>query len=108
MPVAARHVPERTCVACRQQQAKRALVRAVRTGEGRVVVDPTGKLAGRGAYVCHQARCWQAALRKDGLARALKTTISAADRAALEAFATSIEEDSPRPAARSSAEGDAR
>ena len=69
-----RHVPQRTCVACRQTSAKRQLVRIVRTPDGSVTVDPTGKLSGRGAYLCtDQPACWQAALKNRGvLARALK------------------------------------
>src|SRR5437868_4512532 len=68
-----RHVPQRTCVACRQTSAKRQLVRIVRTPDGRITVDPTGKLSGRGAYVCDSPTCWQAAVKQRGtLARALK------------------------------------
>ena len=84
--MAGRHVPERTCIACRVLQPKRAMVRIVRTGSGGVLVDPTGKAAGRGAYLCQQAACWELALRKQALARALKTTISAADEAALRVY----------------------
>ena len=85
-----RHVPERTCVACRTPQPKRAMVRIVRTVPGAVVVDPTGKLSGRGAYLCRQASCWERGLRKDVLPRALKTSLSEADRAALEAYAAGL------------------
>ncbi len=68
-----RHVPQRTCVACRQTSAKRQLVRIVRTPDGRVTVDPSGKLSGRGAYVCELPTCRQAALKQGGpLSRALK------------------------------------
>ncbi|HZU07113.1 MAG TPA: YlxR family protein [Chloroflexota bacterium] len=81
-----RHIPMRTCVGCRQEQPKRQLVRLVRTPEGRVLVDPTGKAPGRGAYLCRQPACWNAALRRSALAGALRTTLSAEDRAALERF----------------------
>jgi predicted RNA-binding protein YlxR (DUF448 family) len=68
-----RHVPQRTCVACRQTSAKRQLVRIVRTPDGSVTVDPTGKLSGRGAYLCDSPLCWQAAFKQRGaLSRALK------------------------------------
>lgn len=67
-----RHVPQRTCVACRQTDAKRQLVRLVRTPDGHVVIDPTGKRAGRGAYLCATADCWTTALRRGTLTRALK------------------------------------
>jgi uncharacterized protein len=67
-----RHVPQRTCVACRQGKAKRELVRVVRTPTGAVHIDPTGKLSGRGAYLCRAGECWRAALQRGVLPRALK------------------------------------
>ncbi len=67
-----RHVPQRTCVACRRTDAKRGLVRIVRLPEGRVAVDPTGKHAGRGAYLCADQMCWETALKRRALERALK------------------------------------
>ena len=67
-----RHVPQRTCVACRQGKAKRDLVRVVRTTSGAVCVDPTGKQSGRGAYLCLSADCWNTALTRGVLPRALK------------------------------------
>lgn len=69
-----KHVPQRTCVACRQTDAKRGLVRLVRTPEGRVEVDPTGKRNGRGAYLCHNPVCWEAAIKRHSLERALRIT----------------------------------
>ncbi|MCC6174094.1 MAG: YlxR family protein [Chloroflexi bacterium] len=81
-----RHTPERTCVACRSQRPKREMVRVVRAPDGSVSVDPTGKKSGRGAYLCLRADCWQAALKRHALERALKTELSAADREALAAF----------------------
>ena len=53
----------RMCVACREHDAKRALVRIVRTTEGTVEIDPTGRRNGRGAYLCHQPACWERAIR---------------------------------------------
>ena len=53
-----RPLPERTCVACRVSRPKRHLVRLVRTAEGTVEVDKTGKRAGRGAYLCPAQVCW--------------------------------------------------
>jgi predicted RNA-binding protein YlxR (DUF448 family) len=79
-----RHVPQRTCVGCRQVQAKRALVRVVRTAEG-VHIDPTGKAAGRGAYLHDQRTCWEAGLRGP-LARALKAELTTEDRSRLESY----------------------
>ena len=88
-----RHVPIRTCVACRATGAKRGLIRIVRTPQGGVEVDLTGKAAGRGAYLCRRRQCWQDALRKEGLARALRVKMWDADRDKLKAFAEEIEEE---------------
>ncbi|HEY7030833.1 MAG TPA: YlxR family protein [Thermomicrobiales bacterium] len=70
-----KHVPQRMCVSCRERSAKRTLVRIVRTPEGTVEIDPTGKRNGRGAYLCDDPACWERALRTGALANALKTTI---------------------------------
>jgi predicted RNA-binding protein YlxR (DUF448 family) len=88
---ATRHVPQRTCIACRTASAKREFVRVVRTPQGTVEADPSGKRAGRGAYLCARLSCWQEALKKDRLARALRTTISADDRDALRRYAEQFE-----------------
>ena len=65
--------PERTCVGCRAVAPKGALVRVVRTPTGTVVVDAAGSAPGRGAYVHRTAACVEAALRRGGLARSLRT-----------------------------------
>lgn len=70
------HVPQRTCVICRRRDAKRQLTRIVRQPGGEVAVDPTGKMNGRGAYVCHDHACWSRAAQGQGLARALKTDLT--------------------------------
>ncbi len=71
-----KHVPQRMCVACRERDAKRALIRVVRTPEGAVEIDPTGKRNGRGAYLCGRPGCWDRALVTNALARALNTTMT--------------------------------
>ena len=91
--VRAKHVPLRTCVACRTTGAKRGLVRVVRTPQGGVEVDPTGKAAGRGAYLCRRRQCWQEALKKEGLARALRVKLWDADIDKLKAFAEELAEE---------------
>jgi predicted RNA-binding protein YlxR (DUF448 family) len=86
-----KHVPQRTCIACRRTDPKRALVRLVRDGEGRVRIDATGKQAGRGAYLCHDPACWDQALRRRGLERALRVeALVGEDRAQLEQFAQAL------------------
>jgi predicted RNA-binding protein YlxR (DUF448 family) len=85
-----RHVPQRTCIACRSTEAKRGLVRVVRTPEGRVELDPTGKKNGRGAYVHEASACWSEALKKDRLGRALKVAVPAEDLAQLRGHADAL------------------
>jgi predicted RNA-binding protein YlxR (DUF448 family) len=86
-------VPLRTCVACRTTDAKRGLIRIVRTPEGGVEVDTTGRAAGRGAYLCKRRQCWQEALKRDALARALRVKLGETDRDRLKAFAEELKED---------------
>ena len=86
-----KHVPVRTCVACRRTDAKRGLFRLVREADGRVAVDPTGKRAGRGAYLCHDPACWEQALKRRGLERALRIeSLQPEDGAALEQMAQTL------------------
>lgn len=84
-----KHVPQRTCIACRQVEGKRSLIRVVRTPEG-VRVDPSGKLAGRGAYLHPYQTCWRAVLNSGRLGQALRTRLSDEERAALEAYMQSL------------------
>jgi uncharacterized protein len=70
-----KHIPQRMCVACREHDAKRGLYRIVRTPEGKVEPDPTGRRNGRGAYLCGRAACWDKALASGILARALNVII---------------------------------
>jgi hypothetical protein len=88
-----KHVPQRTCVVCRSERGKRELVRIVRTPAGAVQVDPSGKLAGRGAYLCKARECWNAPGFTQRLSTALKTTLSTEDAAALKAYAETLPEE---------------
>ncbi len=92
-----KHVPIRTCVACRQTAGKRALIRIVRSPEG-VQVDPRGKMPGRGAYLHPVRGCWERALATRALDRALRTTLSPQERAALEAYAATLPHELEEPA----------
>ncbi len=85
-----RHVPQRTCIGCRQEAGKRALIRIVRTPEQRVIVDPTGKANGRGAYLHPARECWEKALKRGTIAYALKITPVQEDVEALRAFAMTL------------------
>lgn len=79
-----KHIPQRMCVGCRTVLAKRTLVRLVRGPDG-VRIDPTGKAAGRGAYLHSLRGCWERGLR-ESLAAALKTELTPTDREMLAAF----------------------
>ena len=83
-----KHIPQRTCVGCRTVLPKRSLTRLVRRPEG-VQVDPTGKLAGRGAYLHNVRSCWEKGL-KGPLAHALKVELNANDLERLRQFAKTL------------------
>jgi hypothetical protein len=70
-----RHIPQRSCIACRQVRGKSELLRIVRTPPGAVEVDRTGKLAGRGAYVCRDESCIAQAIKQKKLGRALGVAV---------------------------------
>lgn len=78
-----KHVPLRTCAGCRQVKPKRELVRIVHSPNGRVAVDSTGKQPGRGVYVCANKECWDAALKRERLDKALRTAIPKEERDSL-------------------------
>lgn len=85
------------CVACRQTDGKRALIRLVRTADG-VVFDPSGKVAGRGAYIHPEAGCWQKILDSQILQRSLRSEISPGNWEALTAaIAALLGESEERP-----------
>ena len=71
---------KRTCIACGAQGDKLGLLRIVRTADGRACFDATGRMAGRGAYVC-SAACFKAATKAKRLNRALKMPVSEEDYA---------------------------
>ncbi len=71
-----RKIPMRMCVGCREMKEKRDLIRVVRSPEGEVSLDPTGKKPGRGAYVCRQGECLQRAIKQRQLERQLQTALS--------------------------------
>lgn len=86
-----KHIPQRMCIACRRTDSKRGLMRLVRDAEGRVAADPTGKRAGRGAYICHDPSCWEQALKRHALQRALRIdTLRPEDHMELEQIARGL------------------
>lgn len=82
----AKHQPQRRCVVCRQQTHKRDLVRIVRTSDG-IFIDPTGRMQGRGAYVCDNPVCREKARNGKAIAGALRTSLNEADRERLRELA---------------------
>jgi predicted RNA-binding protein YlxR (DUF448 family) len=78
-PLPAKAYPARTCVACRTERQKREFVRIVRAPDGTVAFDTTGRANGRGAYLCADASCWQTAVKKKSIERALGVEALPAD-----------------------------
>ena len=63
-------IPERKCMGCNEKKPKKQLIRIVRTPEGEVVLDTTGKRSGRGAYICKSPECLKKARKSGALQRA--------------------------------------
>jgi predicted RNA-binding protein YlxR (DUF448 family) len=91
-----KRVPQRSCVACRQVRSKRELIRVVRSPDGSVYVDETGKAHGRGAYLCRDRACWERAIGKGRhtsnvpLAHSLKVALTERVRADLYDYAQQL------------------
>ena len=68
-------IPQRQCMGCRERMEKRQLIRVVRTPEGNVQLDFSGKLGGRGAYICPKAECLKKAQKSKALERSLEVAI---------------------------------
>ena len=92
-----KHVPQRTCVGCREVLPKRNLIRIVRSEDG-VKIDLSGKLSGRGAYLHDQKSCWATGL-KGSLAKALRIAIPEQDQAMLNEFMQTLPDVEIQPAA---------
>ncbi len=69
-------IPQRTCLGCKAVKSKKELIRMVRTPEGEVLVDLTGKKSGRGVYTCASINCLEAAFKGAQLDKALEVNIS--------------------------------
>ena len=70
-----RKIPERRCTGCGESFPKKELVRIVRTPEGEVTLDFTGKVSGRGAYLCPKLSCFKKAKKQKRISRSLDTEI---------------------------------
>ncbi len=76
-------VPMRMCVGCREMKPKKELLRVVKSPEGEISIDPTGRKAGRGAYVCRSAECMKKALKQKQLERAFECALGEETRSSL-------------------------
>lgn len=72
----AKKIPLRMCTGCMEMKPKKELVRVVKSPEGDVSIDLTGKKSGRGAYVCKSIECFEKAFKTKRLSRNLETNIS--------------------------------
>ena len=70
-----RHIPQRKCVGCQQMKEKPQLLRVLRRENGSIVLDLTGKVNGRGAYLCRSSSCLETAMARKGLERSLGQAI---------------------------------
>ena len=86
-----RKIPMRMCVGCQEMKPKKELLRVVRTPEGEVLIDPTGRKSGRGAYICASSECLARARKQRQLERAFECAVDAAAYEALEASVRAAE-----------------
>jgi predicted RNA-binding protein YlxR (DUF448 family) len=68
-------IPERTCIGCGEKKEKKELIRIVRTEEGGLLPDPTGRRNGRGAYLCQNPACLEKAIKQKALQRSFREEI---------------------------------
>ena len=68
-------IPMRQCTGCREMKSKKEMIRVIRTEDGSILLDSTGKKNGRGAYVCRNVECLNKAVKSHGLERSLKTAV---------------------------------
>ena len=92
MPMKEKKVPMRMCVGCREMKPKKELLRVVRSAEGAVSMDATGKKPGRGAYVCRSAECLRRAIRQKQLERAFECALTDEVKEALVAELEALEQ----------------
>lgn len=71
-----KNIPQRSCVGCNTVRPKSELIRIIRTAEGEILYDPTGRMNGRGAYLCNDTACLDKAVKRRSLERSLKSEVS--------------------------------
>ncbi len=75
MAAQGKKIPLRKCTGCQEMKNKREMIRILRTPEGEIVLDMTGRRNGRGAYVCRSMDCFEKAVRNRGIERSLKVKL---------------------------------
>ena len=70
-----KRIPLRMCIACREMKPKQEMTRVVKNADGEIFADPTGKAAGRGAYICNEEVCLKKLLDKKLLHKAFSTDV---------------------------------
>ncbi len=68
-------IPQRTCIGCNCKKPKKEMIRIVRTPDGKIIIDETGKKSGRGAYLCGDVKCLDIAFKENSLNKSLKQDI---------------------------------
>ena len=87
-----KHIPLRKCTGCQEMKTKKEMLRILRTAEGEILLDMSGKKNGRGAYVCRSRECFEKAVKNKGLERSLKIKIPEETYESLKKEIESIEE----------------
>ncbi len=90
--MAVKKVPMRMCTGCREMKPKKELIRVVKTTEGDIRLDATGKLNGRGAYICKSSECLARAEKSNAFSRAFETKVDGEIYRRLEEELKGIEE----------------
>ena len=73
--MAEKKIPLRKCTGCGEMKSKKEMVRVIRTAEGEILMDLTGRKNGRGAYICRDPECLKKAAKNHGLERSLKVSV---------------------------------
>ncbi len=68
-------IPQRTCMGCNEKKNKKDLIRVVKSTDGQISIDKTGKMHGRGAYICDKEECLEKAIKTRRLERVFETKI---------------------------------
>ena len=71
-----KHIPQRTCIGCNQKKDKKDLIRIVKNKENEISIDKTGKMQGRGAYICNNPECLTKLQKSKRLNRVFEMQIS--------------------------------